>query len=426
VRSNGRFDGVEGPRLTPGLLVVLCVLMTLNPIVASMYLPALGVMADDLRTNIIGIQLTLTAFFLGVAVGQLIVGALSDSLGRRRVVLIAFTVLTAASILAVLAPTLEMLIASRVLQGLGAAAGVVVVRAIVSDIGVGPQVSRAYSLLMGTLAAGPLIASLSGTVLLQVSGWRAILVGTVVASAAFLLLAIIGVPESLPPARRAPFSAIGMAAMYGRLLRDPVYVGFFLTMAFIFAGLTIYVNASSFVAQDVLGVDVWGFWLMFLAYGLAVLAGGWINAPLSVRYGPRRMLFIDLTVATVPAALLVVVTAFGALNVPVYVALIAVGCTGVAGVMANATTLALGRTPFAAGSGAALMGCIQFAFGALAGPVGGFAGPNTALPMTVGMLTCFVLSFAASRYARFHEGRAPRGLPLDENPPAAPAGGGAL
>lgn len=426
MRSDGHSHGVEGPRLTPGLLAVLCVLMTLNPIVASMYLPALGIMAEDLGTTIVGIQLTLTAFFLGVAVGQLIVGALSDSLGRRRVLLLALVALTAASIFAALAPTLELLIASRVLQGLGAAAGVVVVRAIVADIGAGPQISRAYSLLMGTLAAGPLIASLSGTVLLQVSGWRSILVGTVVASAAFLVLSIIGVPESLPPARRAAFSAIGMAAMYGRLLRDPVYVGFLLTMAFIFAGLTIYVNASSFVAQDVLGVDVWGFWLMYMAYGLAVFAGGWLNAPLSARYGPRRMLLIDLAVAMVAAALLVVVTVAGALDVPVYVSLIAVGCAGVAGVMANTTTLALGRTPFAAGSGAALMGCIQFAFGAFAGPVGGFAGPLTALPMAVGMLTCFVLSFAASRYARFHEGRPPRGLPLDENPPVAPIGGGAL
>lgn len=426
MRSRGRFDGAEGPRLTHGLLAVLCVLMTLNPIVASMYLPALGIMADDLGTSIVGIQLTLTAFFLGVAIGQLIVGALSDSLGRRRVLLLALAALTAASIFAALAPTLELLIASRVLQGLGAAAGVVVVRAIVADIGVGPQISRAYSLLMGTLAAGPLIASLSGTVLLQVSGWRSILVGTVVASAAFLVLSIIGVPESLPPPRRAAFSAVAMAGVYGRLLRDPVYVGFLLTMAFIFAGLTIYVNASSFVAQDVLGVDVWGFWLMYMAYGLAVFAGGWLNAPLSARYGPRRMLLIDLAVAMAAAALLVVVTAVGVLDVPVYVSLIAIGCAGVAGVMANTTTLALGRTPFAAGSGAALMGCIQFAFGALAGPVGGFGGPHTALPMTIGMLLCFVLSFAASRFARFHEGRAPRGLPLDENPPAAPIGGGAL
>ena len=214
--DDGGVGGEGAPRLTPGLLVVLCVLMTLNPIVANMYLPALGIMADDLGTNIVGIQLALTAFFLGVAVGQLVVGALSDSLGRRRVLILSFVVLTAASAFVAVSPTLEVMILGRVLQGFGAAASVVIVRAIVSDIGVGTQVSRAYSILIGTLAVGPLLASLSGTVLLQISGWRAILVGTVVASVGYLVIAIVAIPESLPAARRAPFRLPSMIGSYGR------------------------------------------------------------------------------------------------------------------------------------------------------------------------------------------------------------------
>lgn len=414
------------PGLTPGLLLVLCVLMTLNPVVSNMYLPAIGVMADDLGTSILGIQLTFTAFFAGVAVGQLVVGVLSDSLGRRRVLLIAFGVMTAASVFVAIAPNLDLMVFGRVLQGLGAAAGVVVVRAIVADVGVGPQILRAYSLLIGTLAVGPLLASLSGTVLLQASGWRAILVGTVVASAGYLVLSLLAIPESLPPERRAPFRLFAMVSAYGRLLRDPVYVAFVLTMAFVFAGLTVYVNATSFVAQEVLGLDPWGFWMIFSAYGLAVFAGGWINAPLSARYGPRRMLAVDLAVALATAAALVVLTVTGALGVPAYALLIVVGTAGVAGVMANATTLTLGRVSFAAGSGAALMGCVQFGLGALAAPVGGLAGPGTALPMAIGMLVCFTLSLAASLFARILEGRVPRSFPAGENPPAPPGGGGAL
>ncbi|MDO8383047.1 MAG: multidrug effflux MFS transporter [Microbacterium sp.] len=425
-RLGGGGAGSESaPRLTPGLLVVLCVLMTLNPIVANMYLPALGIMADDLGTNIVGIQLALTAFFLGVAVGQLVVGALSDSLGRRRVLVLSFVVLTAASAFVAAAPTLEVMILGRVLQGFGAAASVVIVRAIVSDIGVGTQVSRAYSILIGTLAVGPLLASLSGTVLLQISGWRAILVGTVVASVAYLVIAVVAIPESLPAARRAPFRLPSMIGSYGRLLRDPAYVGFALTMAFVFAGLTVYVNATSFVAQDVLGLSPWGFWLIFTAYGLSVFAGGWANAPLSARYGSRTMLAVDLAVAIITTAALVVITWLGALTVATYAVLIVVCCAAVAGVMANATTLTLGRVSFAAGSGAALMGCVQFALGALAAPIGGLAGPETALPMTLGMLGCFVLSLVASVFGRHHERRAPRGFPTDENPPALPGGGAA-
>jgi len=416
----------EGARLTPGLLAVLCVLMTLNPVVANMHLPALGMMADDLGTNIIGIQFTLTAFFVGVAIGQLIVGALSDSLGRRRVLLYSLVVLTAASAFVAIAPTLEVMIAGRFLQGLGAAAGVVIVRAVVADVGVGPQIPRAYSILIGALAVGPLFASLTGTVLLQVSGWHAILVGTVVASAVYLVIAVVGIPETLSPARRAPFRLVAMAVAYGRLLRDPAYVGFALTMAFVFAGLTVYVNATSFVAQDVLGLDPWGFWLIFTAYGLSVFVGGWVNAPFSARYGPRRMLTVDLAVAIVTAAALVVVTATGALTVPVYAGLIVISCAAVAGGMGNATTLTLGRGSFAAGSGAALMGCIQFVFGALAAPIGGLAGTETALPMALGMLACFALGISASLFARFHEGRPPHGLPTDENPPPLPHAGKAV
>src|SRR5688572_25061279 len=156
--------------------------MILNPIVANMYLPALGIMADDLGTTIAGIQVALTAFLLGVAVGQLVVGALSDALGRRRVIVIGFAVLTAAGVLVAAAPNLDVLVIGRVFQGLGASAGVVVIRAVIADVGVGRQVPRAYSLLIGTLAIGPLIASFLGTVLLQVGGWRLILVGITVIS----------------------------------------------------------------------------------------------------------------------------------------------------------------------------------------------------------------------------------------------------
>lgn len=411
------------PRLTAGLLAALCVVMTLNPIVASGYLPALGVMAGELGTTIAGIQLTLTAFFLGVAVGQVVAGALSDALGRRRVVLFAFAALTAAGVVVAVAPTLEVMIAGRVLQGLGASAGVVVVRAIVSDLGRGPEIPRAYSLLTGTLAAGPLLAAFGGTVLLQAAGWRAPLVGILVASAGFLVLAAVRIPESLPRERRAPLRLARMAASYGRLLRDPVYVGNALTMAFVFAGLTVHVSASSFVAQDVLGADAWGFWIMYSVYALAVLVGGWANAPLSVRFGARRMLTIELLVALTATAALAAVSVAGVLTVASYLPLIVVGCGCVAGAMANATTLTLGRAAFAAGAGAALMGCIQFTLGAASSPLGGLAGPHTAVPMGIGMLACYALSLAASRFARFSESR-DRGFPPVENPPA-PAGPGA-
>lgn len=398
---------VTAPRLDGALLAVLCAIMILNPIVANMYLPALGIMAADLGTTIAGIQVALTAFLLGVAVGQLVVGALSDALGRRRIVVIGFAVLTAAGVVVAAAPNLEVLVVGRVFQGLGASAGVVVIRAVIADIGVGPQIPRAYSLLTGTLAIGPLVASFLGTVLLQVGGWRLILVGITVICALFLLLAIWRVPETLTRERRAPLHVGKMAASYGRLLKDPAYVGNSLTMAFALGGIIAHVSASSFVAQDVLGADVWGFWAMFTVYGLSVLVGGWANAPLSARFGPARMQAIELVVAIASSAALTVLSAGGWLSVASYLPLIALACGSATGVMANATTLTLSRAAFAAGSGAALMGSIQFATGAAASPIGGLWGPHTAVPMAATMLVCFALSLVARLFARFWERRLP-------------------
>ncbi|WP_173922301.1 Bcr/CflA family efflux MFS transporter [Agromyces sp. Marseille-P2726] len=395
------------PELNGTLLVVLCAIMILNPIVANMYLPALGIMADDLGTTIAGIQVALTAFLLGVAVGQLMVGALSDALGRRRVIIIGFAVLTAAGVLVAAAPNLDLLILGRVFQGLGASAGVVVIRAVIADIGVRAQVPRAYSLLTGTLAIGPLVASFLGTVLLEVGGWRLILVGITVISALFLLLVAWRMPETLALDRRATLHPASMAATYGRLLKDPAYVGNALTMALALGGIMAHVSASSFVAQDVLGADVWGFWAMFTVYALSVLVGGMANAPLSARFGAQRMQAIALTVAIASTAALTVITATGLLTVASYLPLIALACGSATAIMANATTLTLARAGFAAASGAALMGSIQFAAGAAASPIGGLWGPHTAVPMAAAMFGCFLLSLAARAFARYWERRMP-------------------
>lgn len=395
------------PELNGTLLVVLCAIMILNPIVANMYLPALGIMADDLGTTIAGIQVALTAFLLGVAVGQLVVGALSDALGRRRVIVIGFAVLTAAGVLVAAAPNLDLLVVGRVFQGLGASAGVVVIRAVIADVGVGPQVPRAYSLLTGTLAIGPLVASFLGTVLLQVGGWRLILVGITVICGLFLLLVIWRMPETLAPERRATLHPGRMAATYGRLLKDPAYVGNAFTMALALGGIMAHVSASSFVAQDVLGADVWGFWAMFTVYALSVLVGGMANAPLSARFGPQRMQLIAMTVAIASSGALTVIAAAGVLTVASYLPLIALSCGSATAIMANATTLTLARAGFAAASGAALMGSIQFATGAAASPIGGLWGPHTAVPMAAAMFGCFALSLAARAFARYWERRIP-------------------
>ncbi|GGA54999.1 Bcr/CflA family drug resistance efflux transporter [Pseudoclavibacter endophyticus] len=397
----------ENPGLGRGLLLVLGLLMTVNPVAANMYLAALGLMAADLGTTIAGAQFALTGFLLGVAFGQLIVGALADSLGRRRVLLAGLTLLTLASIEVALAPSIELLVAGRVVQGLGAAASVVVARAIVADIATEAQKASAFSLLMGMLAVGPLIAPLLGTLLMQAGGWRPIFVGLVVISSLYLFVAWRTVPETLRPERRTPVRFTRLLGNYRRLAGDGAYVGNALAMALGFAAMSVHVSASSFIAQDVLGTDEWGFSLLYICYAAAVMLGSWANAPLSTRFGARRMLVVAQAIAIASTAALVVFAATGALNPANFVISIVLASGAGSAILANATTLAVGRAAFAAGSGAALMGFTQFALGSLISPVGGVAGPHTAVPMAVAMCACFAASLLAGAAGSWWERRRP-------------------
>ena len=393
------------PVLTTGLLSVLGLLMTVNPIASNIYLPGLSQMAADLGTTIAGAQIALTGFLLGVAAGQLIVGALADSLGRRPVLLLGLSVLTGASVIVAAAPTIELLIAGRVMQGLGSSAAVVVARAIVSDTARGRQAAASYSVLMGMLAVGPLVGPLLGSLLMQAGGWRTTFVALIVLSAAYLVMSVFAVPETLAPDARTPVRLGRLLDNYRRLLRDPGYTGNALAMAVAFAALATHVSASSFVAQDVLDTDEWGFSFLYMCYALAVLVGSSLNAPLSARFGARRMLIVCQAVAIGSTAAMVWFATAGPFTVATFLATIVPACAAGSAILANATTLTLARAAFAAGSGAALMGCTQFLVGSLVSPLGGLMGPHTAVPMAVVMLACFTLSVIAGVVGRWGERR---------------------
>ncbi len=383
-----------------GLLTVLGLLMTVNPIASNIYLPGLGDMAADLGVTVAGAQFALTGFFLGVAVGQLVVGAMTDSLGRRRVLLIGLGLLTAASALVVIAPTLDVLILGRVLQGFGSSAAVVVTRAVVSDTARGAQAARAYSVLMGMLAAGPLVGPLLGTLLLPLGGWRVTFLALLVMSVLYFVVAALTVPETLAPADRTPVRIGRLLNNYARLARDRGYVGNALAMAFAFGALATHVSASSFVAQDVLGTDEWGFTFLYMTYALAVLAGSALNAPLSGRFGARRMLLISQAIAIASTGAMAIFALTGAFTIATFLATVIPGCAAGSALLANATTLTLARAAFAAGSGAALMGFTQFTLGSLISPLGGILGPATAAPMALTMMGAYVLSAAAGELGR--------------------------
>lgn len=375
------------PRLTRGLVVVLGFLSAVGPFAIDMYLASFTQIARDLDAAPASVQLTLTAFLAGLGTGQLLLGPLSDTWGRRPVLVLSTAVFAAASIALVFSPNIETFIALRLLQGLSGAAGVVIARAIAVDLSEGRTAVRALSLIATVGGLGPLVAPPIGGIVASLSDWRGVLTALAVIAVAMLFLAWFAVPESLPREHRHTGGLRAMGTSFAYFLRDRIYLGYTAAYAFGFAGLMAYVSASPFVGQSILGMSPLLYGLGFAAGGSALLVANLTNARLAPRYGPEWMLVIGASIGTTAAVVLVAASVFGFLSIPLFLAC-AFSTMGSAGLtFGNASALGLSRaTQRNRGAGAALMGATQFALGAAVTPIVGLWGEHTAVPMACVML----------------------------------------
>ncbi|MEU0393772.1 Bcr/CflA family multidrug efflux MFS transporter [Streptomyces sp. NPDC006208] len=380
-----------------GLLVTLVLggLTALPPLSMDMYLPALPAVTDSLHAPAATVQLTLTACLLGMALGQLVVGPMSDRWGRRRPLLAGMAVYAVATALCALAPTAELLIAFRLLQGLAGAAGIVIARAVVRDLYDGVEMARFFSTLMLVSGVAPIVAPLIGGQVLRITDWRGIFV--VLAAVGVLLTTVVlkWLHETLPPQRRHGGGVVEALRTMRGLLADRVFTGYTLTGGFAFAALFAYISASPFVVQEIYGASPQTFSLLFGLNSVGLITVGQINGKLLVgRVSLDKALGIGLTVIALAAAALLLMTSgvFGRVGlVPVAAGLfVLMSAMGLA--MPNTNALALLRTPHAAGSASALIGTTSFLIGAIASPLVGIAGEATAVPMAVVQLTCALAS----------------------------------
>ncbi|MGA5194767.1 multidrug effflux MFS transporter [Streptomyces exfoliatus] len=380
-----------------GLLVTLVLggLTALPPLSMDMYLPALPEVTGALHAPAATIQLTLTACLAGMALGQLVVGPMSDKWGRRRPLLIGMIVYVVATAFCALAPTAGLLIGFRLLQGLAGAAGIVIARAVVRDLYDGVEMARFFSTLMLISGVAPIIAPLIGGQIMRLTDWRGV----------FHVLTLIGVlltvvvwrflGETLPPERRHE-GGVGEAlrTMKG-LLADRVFTGYMLTGGLAFAALFAYISASPFVVQEIYGASPQTFSLLFGINSIGLVAVGQINGKLLIgRVSLDKALGWGLGIILLAALALLLMTSgvFGEVGlVPVAAGLfVLMSAMGLA--MPNTNAQALMRTPHAAGSASALLGTTSFLVGAVASPLVGIAGEHTAVPMAVVQLTCAVLA----------------------------------
>ncbi|MER6060052.1 multidrug effflux MFS transporter [Streptomyces sp. NPDC001792] len=371
-----------------GLLVTLVLggLTATPPLAMDMYLPSLPEVTRSLHAPAASVQLTLTACLLGMALGQLVVGPMSDRWGRRRPLLAGLGVYLLATALCALAPNVETLVAFRLAQGLAGAAGIVIARAVVRDLYDGVAMARFFSTLMLVSGVAPIVAPLIGGQILRVTDWRGVFVVLTVVGVLLAALVWLRLPETLPPAERHDGGVqAALRAMRG-LLADLPFSGYMLAGGFAFAALFAYISASPFVIQEIYGASPQTFSLLFGLNSVGLVAAGQANGKLLVgRVALEKVLACGLAVIVLAATALLLMStgALGEVGLPPIAAALFVLMSAMGITLPNAQTLALLRTRHAAGSASALLGTSSFLVGAVASPLVGVAGEHTAVPMAV-------------------------------------------
>ena len=385
--------GLDAPQrtYTPDVRYVLLLgLMCALPAISTdIYLPSLPAVARDLHTTATMAQLTMTAMLLGGAVGQLVIGPLSDKLGRRLPVLLGVAMHVVTSLLCMVAPAIIPLIALRTFQGFFNASATVVAMAIIRDRFVGSDASRLMSRLMLVIGVAPLFAPSIGGMIAGQLGWRAVFGALALFGAVLWVVVWRRMPETLPVARRRVGGLRTAVSGYGRLLRDRNFVALAILPGLGMAVLMAYVVGSPFVLLEGYGLTSTQFALLFAVNGIGLVAGAQVNASLVRRVAPIRILRVVLPISVTLALLLlaIAVTGWGglaALLVVLWLILFMVNF-----VPPNASALALTRHGAIAGTAAAVIGATQSGVAGVVSPLSGLLGGD-AVAMASVMLVAAV------------------------------------
>jgi Bcr/CflA subfamily drug resistance transporter len=391
--TSGETASAAPPAATPrpgaatALVAVLAALTAVAPLATDMYVPGFPAMGDSLGAGSSAVQLTMTGFLAGLVVGQLLIGPISDGLGRRKLLLGGATGFVLFSLLCALAPNAPVLTGVRFLQGIAGAAGMVLARAVLTDLFHGPDLPRRFALLSQIMGVAPVAAPVLGGAVLSVSTWRAVFVVLTVMGALLLLAVVRTVPESLPPERRHTGGVTTTFRAMAGLLGRRTFMGYVLVVSFAAAALFAYISGSSFVFEKLHGVGSTVYSLIFATNAVGSLLAGAVFARLAGRVTLNVLLTtgVGAILLGALAQVLLVLTA-GETLAGTWAALFVV-TVGIGLVFPAAITLtqSLGRT--APGAASALLGGLQFLFGALASPLVGLFGENSSLPMALIMLT---------------------------------------
>lgn len=362
------------------LVFILGSLSAFGPLCLDMYLPALPKLATDLNTSPSMAQLSLTACLLGLAIGQIIVGPLSDTRGRRSPLVIALIIYAISSMLCVFAPSAALLNTLRFIQGLSGSAGIVLSRAIVRDMYSGTEMTKFFSMLMLVNGAAPILAPLFGGQLLQFVSWRGVFVVLSVIGVLLLLSVLFWLPETLPAERRQSGGLKATISTFLRLLRDRQFIGYCLSQAFVTAAMFGYISGSSFVLQNIYHISEQTYSIIFAMNGIGIIIASQTTGRLAGRIKEISLLRFGLGLAACASiALLTAILLKGSLISILIPLFFVVACVGIVGT--SSFPLAMQGQAQSAGSASALLGLLPYILGAAVAPLVGLGGEYNALPM---------------------------------------------
>lgn len=386
--------------MTPQFLrvaVVLGLLSAIGPFAIDMYLPALPSIGADLNAGTAAVQMSLLVFFLSMGLAQIVVGPISDMIGRKAPLYLGLGLFAVGGIGAALAPDVEWLIGFRFLQGLGASAGMVVPRAVVRDLHTGTEAARLMSLLMLVFSVSPILAPLTGSLVIESFGWRAVFWTVTGAAVLAVILLATSLNETRPAEHRAGSSIRSALVGYRFLLGDRNFLGLTFIGGFGIASFFVYLANSSFILIDHYGLSPSVYSVFFSINAVAFIGMSQLTGLLTERFGLKRVVRVAVVGYATTMVVLLAVFASGVDRLDVLATLLFIGYGFLGLVIPTTSVLAMEEHGEIAGTASALMGTLHFAIGAVAMAIAGLFFDGTPLPMVFGITTSAVIAFVLAQ-----------------------------
>lgn len=377
------------------MAIILGSLAAFGPLSIDMYLPALPNIASDFHTSPSFVELSLTFFIFGLAIGQLIAGLISDVNGRRKPLLFGLIMYLIVSILCVFSPSIWALILLRFIQGFAGSAGIVISRAIVRDLYSGTELTKFFALLALVNGLAPILAPVVGAQLLKLVPWQGVFVVLSAIGFVMFFVVLFGLPETLDEEKRRTGGIKNTLTIFLKLLTDRSFIGYALAQGLVFAAMFAYISGSPFVIQTLYGASPQMFSLIFAVNAFGIMINSQTAGRLAGRVHESKLLAFGLGSSSIGGILLLLLLLMQAklifILIPLFFVVSSVGMVSTAGF-----SLAMQTQGKNAGSASALLGVLSLALGGIVAPLVGIGGGHTAIPMGI-VIVCAgcgaVLSF---------------------------------